>query len=144
MAFIFLWFWDYALTFADEVCALYVWGQEGQSSQSSTQINYVWKGRKTWVFGLFLLVNAPPIQHSTASRRPNRPIEQVLPAAIPDMASRLSVTIPPSHFPIEDRLIGRRSLVVAGVHTRGVRRLLPIQRACTKLKRFPFRGGGEL
>ena len=83
-----------------------------------------------------------PIQHSTASQRPNHPIEQVLPAAIPDMASRLSVTIPPSHIPIENRLIGRRSVVVAGIHTRGVGRRLPIQRARTKLKPFLFVGEG--
>ena len=57
------------------------------------------------------------------------------------MASRLSVTIPPSHIPIETHLIGRRSVVVAGVHTRGVRRRLPIQRARTKLK--PFLSVGE-
>ncbi|KAF9781666.1 hypothetical protein BJ322DRAFT_1111592 [Thelephora terrestris] len=49
ISFTFLWFWDYALTFKDEV-------------------NYAWKGRKSWVFVLFLLVRATAIPDMDALR----------------------------------------------------------------------------
>ena len=34
-------------------------GGRGRSAQSVTQVNYGWKGKKSWVFILFLLVNTP-------------------------------------------------------------------------------------
>ncbi|KAF9649416.1 hypothetical protein BDM02DRAFT_3128379 [Thelephora ganbajun] len=44
LSFAFLWFWDYALTFKDEV-------------------NYAWKGKKSWAFALFLLNRYLPLPY---------------------------------------------------------------------------------
>ena len=68
----------------------------------------------------------------------NYPIEQVLAASIPDMGLHLSVEV--THLPILTSLTGRCSVVVAGVHTTGVGRHLPIRCFCTELKFIPSTG----
>ena len=57
LAFGFLWFWDYALTFKDEVGVSGAWWWRDPNSQRVVQVEYGWKGRKSWGFVLFLLVS---------------------------------------------------------------------------------------
>lgn len=118
MAFNCLWFWDYVLTFKDEVCIPHT-----QKWRAELSIAYAGELRLEGqeVMGLCLV----PLGECTMSlcrlSKTNHPVEQVLAVAVHDMAFC--------------------SIVVAGVLNKGVGRHLPIQHLHTELKLIPSTGG---